>query len=135
MKKDRSSLISLIALLFLSLPMVPRNSLAQERDHDRDHPRFEDKDRQTAKAWFNEHHDRLPEGLRERDRLSPELESRLQIGVVLDNDLRHRIHPVPADLLDRLPPCPPHHRYVVVGGHIVLIDDGFHVYDVIHFEL
>jgi hypothetical protein len=31
--------------------------------------------------------------------------------------------------------CPRHYRYVIVGGHICLIDDSFHVSDVIHFEL
>lgn len=137
MKKGNSFLACTAAALTLTLPVFAGNSFTQDRDRDRDHdhPRFEDHDRESARGWFNEHHDRLPEGLRDRDRLPSGLESRLQVGVVLDRDLRHRIHPVPEELLDRLPPCPKHYRYVVIGGHIVLIDDGFHVFDVIHFEL
>jgi hypothetical protein len=128
-----------VVLLTLALPVFGGSAFAQDhdrdRERDREHPRFEDHDREAARGWFNEHHDRLPQGLRDRDRLPPEVESRLQVGVVLDHDMRHRIHPVPADLLDRLPPCPRHYRYVVIGGHICLIDDSFQVSDVIHFEL
>ncbi|HZV87687.1 MAG TPA: hypothetical protein VFF95_09080 [Candidatus Binatus sp.] len=137
MKTEKLFCMSATALLALALPLMGGGTFAQDRDRDRDHdhPRFEDHDRQAARGWYNEHHDRLPEGLRDRDRLTPELESRLQVGVVLDQDLRHRIHPVPAELIERLPPCPPHYRYVIIGGHICLIDEGFHVSDVIHFEL
>lgn len=133
MKKRNSFLASTAAVLAMSLPVFVGNSFA--RDHDKDHPRFEDRDREAVHGWFTEHRDHLPAGLRERDRLPSELESRLQVGVVLDSDLRHRIHPVPVDLLDRLLPCPKHYRYVVIGAHIVVIDDGFHVFDIIHFEL
>jgi hypothetical protein len=128
---------SAAALLALALPLIGGGTFAQDRDRDRDHdhPRFEGHDRQSARGWYSEHHDRLPEGLRDRDRLPPELESRLQVGVVLDRDLRHRVHPVPAELLERLPPCPAHYRYVIIGGHICLIDERFQVFDVIHFEL
>jgi hypothetical protein len=135
MKTTKLFCMSATGLLALALPLMGGGTLAQDRDRDRDHPRFEDHDRQAARGWYNEHHDRLPEGLRDRDRLPPELESRLQVGVVLDHDMRHRIHPVPAELIERLPPCPPHYRYVIIGGHVCLIDEGFHVFDVIHFEL
>src|SRR5580692_5192857 len=128
-----------VVLLTLAVPVFDGTAFAQDQDRDRDrdheHPRFEDHDREAARGWFDEHHDRLPQGLRDRDRLPPEVESRLEVGVLLDHDMRHRIHPVPADLLDRFPPCPRHYRYVIIGGHICLIDDSFHVSDVIHFEL
>jgi hypothetical protein len=132
---------SAVALLGLALPFSGGSAFAQDHDRDRDrdrdhdHPRFEDHDRQVVRGWFTEHHDHLPRGLRNPDRLPPELEPRLQVGVVLDRDMRHRIHPVPEELLERLPPCPRHYRYVIIGGHICLIDDGYHVSDVIHFEL
>src|ERR1700723_3423549 len=123
MKTTKLLCMSATTLLALALPLMG-GTFAQDRDRDKDHdhPRFEDHDRQAARSWYNEHHDRLPEGLRDRDRLPPEIESRLQVGVVLDQDLRHRIHPVPAELIERLPPCPPHYRYVIIGGHICLID-------------
>ena len=125
------------AVLALTLPFAGGGTFAQEheRDRDRDHRRFDDHDRQAARGWYTEHHDRLPEGLRDRDRLSPEFESRLREGEALDRDLRHRIRPVPHELLERLPPCPRHYRYVIIGGHICLIDDGYHVFDILHFEL
>jgi hypothetical protein len=125
------------AVLALAVFFAGGEAFAQEHEHDkdRDHRRFDDHDRQAAHGWYTEHHDRLPEGLRDRDRLSPEFESRLREGEVLDLDLRHRIHPVPHDLLERLPPCPRHYRYVIIGGHICLIDNGYRVFDIIHFEL
>lgn len=107
----------------------------RDRDRDSDRRRLDDHDRQAAHDWYKEHRERLPEGLRERDRLSPEFESRLREGEVVDRDLRHRIHPVPHELLERLPACPAHYRYVIIGGHICLIDDGWRLHDVIHFEL
>jgi Ni/Co efflux regulator RcnB len=133
------------AVLVLAFPFAQGRALAQEREHDREHDNdrdrdrdrrhFDDHDRQSAQEWYREHRDHLPEGLRERDRLSAAFESRLRTGEVLDLDLRHRIHPVPHELLEHLPPCPEHYRYVIIGGHICLIDEGYHLQDVIHFEL
>lgn len=126
------------ALLALSLMMLGGTTSAQERDEkdkDREHTRFEDHDRRNALESYKDNHDHLPDGLRDRDRLAPELETRLRLGEALDRDLRHRIHPAPHDLLDRLPPCPKHYRYVLIGGHVCLIDDSFHLTDIIHFEL
>jgi hypothetical protein len=53
-------------------------------------------------------------------------------GVV--RDWRARCHPVPADLLAGLPPPPPHYRYNVIGGHVVLVDGGWHVVDILSVE-
>jgi hypothetical protein len=89
---------------------------------------------QAASDWYNQHQNNLPEGLRPEDRLSAEQESRLREGAVLDNDLRDRVRPAPPDLERRLPPPPPEHRYVAVGGHIGLIDKDFHVKAVIHLH-
>ncbi len=128
-------------LLALALPCAGSKASTQEREHerDRDHERerrhFEDHDRRAAQDWYKEHRNHLPEGLRERDRLRPEFEARMREGEVLDVELRHRIRPVPRELLVELPPCPRHYRYVIIGGHICLIDDGYHVHDVVHFEL
>ena len=109
----------------------------QYRDDQRgqDHSRFDDRDRQASRDWYNEHHDRRPLGLRDRDRLDPEYESRLREGYVLDRNMRRRVYPVPDDYYRRLPPPPRGYRYVFIGGHAVLIDNGYRVHDVIHFEL
>ena len=106
----------------------------REDQHGQDHSRFDDHDRQVTRDWYNGHRDHPPLGLRDRDRLTPEYESRLREGDVLDRDMRGRIHPVPADYYRRLPPPPRGYRYVFIGGHVVLIDNGYRVHDVIHFE-
>ncbi len=86
---------------------------------------------QVANDWYNQHQGALPEGLRPEDRLSADQESRLRVGVTLDNDLRDRVRPAPEDLAQRLPAPPPGHRYVSVGGHVGLIDKNFQVKTVI----
>ena len=91
-----------------------------------------DSQQQAASDWYNQHQNNLPEGLRPEDRLSAEQESRLRVGAPLDNDLRDRVRPAPEDLSARLPPPPPDHRYVAVGGHVGLIDKNFQVKAVIN---
>jgi len=98
-------------------------------------PQFTDADRQTTRDWYDQHQAHPPAGLRPQDRLSPEQESRLQPGRPLDPDLRKREHAVPSDLSRRLPPPPPQHRYVAIGGHVGLIDSATQVLrDVIHLH-
>jgi Ni/Co efflux regulator RcnB len=123
-----------------------RAGLAQDRDYrnrsrdnygrDRwDHGRFNDHDRQATRGWYNEHRMRPPLGLRRQDRLPPFLESRLRVGGLLAPPLRSRIYAVPSDLLFRLPPAPRGYRYVLIGGHVVLIDPAYRVHDMIWLEL
>jgi hypothetical protein len=86
-----------------------------------------DPQQQAAADWYNQHQGNLPEGLRPEDRLTADQESRLKVGVVLDNDIRDKVRPAPQDLSDRLAPPPPDHRYVAVGGHVGLVDKNFQV--------
>jgi hypothetical protein len=86
-----------------------------------------DPQQQAATDWYNQHQANLPEGLRPEDRLTADQEARLKVGVVLDNDIRDRVRPAPQDLSDRLPPPPPEHRYVAVGGKVGLVDKNFQV--------
>jgi hypothetical protein len=67
--------------------------------------------------------------------LTPEYESRLREGDVLDRDMRRMIHPIPPDYYRRLPPPPRGYRYFFIGRHACLIDSGYRVHDVIHLEL
>lgn len=145
MKKSALFLTSALTL-GLSVPILAPRAAAQDRpqeqdraqaqDRDRDQhrqeePRFQDKDRQAARDWYQHHRDHPPEGFRESDRLGHDMESHLRVGVVVDNDLRHRVHPVPPDLLATLAPPPPGYRYEVIGGQIVLVDNGWRVHDII----
>jgi hypothetical protein len=106
-------------------------ALAQERQ---DHTQFDEKDQKAARDYYSQHKDHPPAGLRDQDRLSPDQESRLHEGAVLDKDLRKRVHPAPPELARQLPPPPPDHRYVAVGGHIGLIDNKYQVKAVIHLH-
>jgi Ni/Co efflux regulator RcnB len=110
-------------------------SFSQDRDRDRrDNPQFNEHDQQVAHDWYNQHAKHPPAGFRDQDRLTPEEESRLREGAVLDNHLRSKMHAAPADLYRQLPPPPPRHRYVAVGGHVALIDNGYHVKGVIRLH-
>ncbi|HXZ42128.1 MAG TPA: hypothetical protein VEG68_15390 [Terriglobales bacterium] len=106
-----------------------------DRDHDRDHF-YRDHDRDAMRGWYADHHDHLPMGLRDGDRLPPELERRLVVRETLPLELRARVFPCPEDLEHRLPPPPPDCAHVLIGGHIVLLNRAnFQVVDVLHFEL
>ena len=135
--------ITLSGLVFaLSVTASGTRSHAQDRDHyddhDRgrhDHDRFDDHDRDAMRDWYHAHHDHPPVGFRDRDRLPPEYEGQLREGFVLTPRFLGWIHPVPVDLYRRFPPPAPGYRYVVIGDHVCLIDRGYRVHDVVHFEL
>jgi hypothetical protein len=107
----------------------------QDNQNRRDDHRFKDNERQAAREWYQQHRDRPPVGFRDRDRLAPDRLARLQAGQMLDRDLRKDAHPVPRDLLSRLSPAPRGYRYLVVGGHVVLVDDHYNVQDLIRFDI
>jgi hypothetical protein len=100
----------------------------------RQHPSFNDQDRQATRDWYRQHHRRLGAGWRERDRLSPDMEGRLRRGQRLDPRLRRQIHWVPADLSRRYRPAPRGFRYAMIGGNIVMLDDRYQVHDVFRFD-
>ncbi len=64
-----------------------------------------------------------------------EWEPEIHEGFVFTPDMRRAIRPVPRDLLVRLGPPPPGYRYVLIGDHVCLIDRGYQIHDVLHFEL
>jgi Ni/Co efflux regulator RcnB len=100
-----------------------------------DHTKFDDHDRQVASDWYKQNRGHAPVGFRDRDRLAPEHETRLQMGIVLDKELRGRMHALPSDLSRRFPAAPRGYRYIVIGGHVVLVDKGYHVQDVIRLDI
>jgi Ni/Co efflux regulator RcnB len=114
--------------------VVATAGIAQDRDR-QDHSQFNDHDRQVTQDWYKQHERNAPRGLRSQDRLSSEQESRLQTGRTLDRDLSRRTYAVPSDLRRHLPPAPRNHRYVTIGGHLVLVDGRNVVRDVIHIHL
>jgi Ni/Co efflux regulator RcnB len=97
-------------------------------------PQFTQHDQQVAHDWYNQHQTNPPAGFRNQDRLSSDQESRLHEGAVLDKELRRRVHSAPPDLYRQLPPPPSRHRYVGIGDHLALIDNGYQVKAVIHLH-
>ena len=96
------------------------------------HTQFNSDDRQTTNDWYNQHQANPPAGFRQQDRLSPDQESRLQVGSKLDPQLQKKLHTVPSDLKSRLAAPAPGYRYAAVGGHVAMIDKNNQVKDIIH---
>jgi Ni/Co efflux regulator RcnB len=93
---------------------------------------FNTQDRQATSDWSNQHQAHPPAGFRPQDRLSPALESRLQVGSKMDPALQKQVHTLPVDLRRQLAAPAPSYRYVAVGGHVALIDKKNQVHDIIH---
>ena len=96
---------------------------------------FNDHDRQATNNWYQQHQRNLGAGWRQRDRLSPDMQSRLRRGQRLDPQLRRQMHPLPPDLSMQYGPAPRGYHYAVIGGNIVLLDNGDQVQDVFTLTL
>lgn len=104
-----------------------------DRDHDWDHHHYSDHDRDLH-DWYRAHHANLPPGLAKRDRLPPGLEAQLVVRGTLPPGLRGRMQPCPHDVEAFLPPPPPNHVHVFIGGNLVLVNRAnFQIVDVFHF--
>ncbi|HLJ74751.1 MAG TPA: hypothetical protein VKU62_09210 [Thermoanaerobaculia bacterium] len=110
--------------------LIPAHSaLAQQ------HTQFDEHDRQTASNWYEQHKTNPPKGLRSSDRLSAEEQARIKPGETLDRNLRRKTYTPPRDLVRHLPKAPAHYQYVMIGGHLVLVDTHNHqVRDVIQLR-
>ncbi len=132
--------------------LPPGQAKKAERREQRDQDaRFADRDRDIARNWYvherrdarddDNRDDRgddargLPPGLRDRDRLPPGIERKLAAGYLLSADDRRVLYPAPVILVRAFPPPPPGFRYFAFGGHIVMVDGGWRVRDVIHLEI
>lgn len=126
-----------IALLVFSAAASAQNRNGQTRGPaatDRQsHTQFNSQDRQVTNDWYNQSQTQAhpPTGFRQQDRLSPALDSLLQVGSRLDPQLQKKLHNVPSDLKSRLGAPAPGYRYAAVGGHVAMIDKKNQVQDVI----
>ena len=97
----------------------------------KEYRQFNENQRQYANTYHNQH-----QGLFRQDpRWNNDYENRLQPGYVLDKDMRRMLRPAPNDLTRGLGPAPRGYRYVVIGGHVVLVDNGYRVHDTIRFNI
>jgi len=94
---------------------------------------FNENQRQYAHTYYNQNQNE--EGFRRDDRWNNDYESRLQPGYVLDEDMRRMSRPAPDDMIRGMGRPPRGYRYIVIGGHVVLVDSGYRVHDAIHFEI
>jgi hypothetical protein len=92
---------------------------------------FGDRDRQAMREWYRNHYT-APEF--QARRWNSQLEQRLQIGLVLGPDMRAWARPAPRDLYGRLAPLPGGYRYMIVGDHLIVVDNEWRIMDVNHFE-
>lgn len=121
---------TILLTLFLGLTLAQ----GQDRDRDRhDHDRFDDHDRQGARDWYRDHHDAFRHD--EGRYWHREWEPNIREGFVLTPEMRRGIRPVPRDLYGRFAPPPRGYRYVIIGDHVCLVDRGYRIHDVLHFEL
>jgi Ni/Co efflux regulator RcnB len=128
----------------------------RDRDHDRDRDRDDDHDHgrghgyghdrerhegyrdhdRDIRGWYQAHYRHLPPGLAKRDRLSPVQERYLVVEGVLPVNLRTHMQPCPHELEAMLPPPPPNHIHVFIGGNLVLVNRAnFQIADVFHFDI
>ena len=125
MHKNHSHL--LIAAFAFAL-IAPVWAAAQE------HHQFDEHDRQAAQEWYQRHNTDT-RGVRSQDRFSNEEEGRLVQDRPLDREFRHRIHSAPHELVRHLARAPRGYEYVLVGGHVVLMQRHTYVVrDVIHLH-
>ncbi|HYM74668.1 MAG TPA: hypothetical protein VE377_01715 [Candidatus Dormibacteraeota bacterium] len=115
-----------------------RDNHDRDHGHGHDHGRHEgyrDHDR-DIRGWYHDHYRHLPPGLAKRDRLPPGLEQQLVVRGVLPVGLRGRMQPCPRELEVMLPPPPPNHVHVFIGGNLVLYNRAnFQIADVFHFDI
>lgn len=84
--------------------------------------------------WYRANYRHLPPGLAKRDRLPPGLERRIVVQGFVPAELRDRMQPCPQDVEAFLPPPPPGHVHVFIGGNLVLVNRvNFQIADVFHF--
>jgi len=127
MKGQRSIAKVLMVVGSLVLATVTLTKAQDRHDH------FNDHDRQVSRDWYRAHHDYFHHD--EGRYWHRAWEPNIRAGFVLTPGMRAAIRPAPAELIAGYGPPPPGYRYVVIGDHVCLIDRGYRIHDVLHFEL
>src|ERR1700719_3853075 len=99
------------------------------------HIEFDDRDRQVMRDWYNPDRDKILVGLRDPNRVTPYVDSRLRIGSAQDPDLQIR-RSAPLEFWYRLSSSPRSYQYVAIQGHVEAIDGNYQdMNDLIHLKL
>ncbi len=94
---------------------------------------FQENQRQYAQTYYSQNQNN--EIFRRNSRWNDDYENRLQPGYVLDRDMRRMSRPAPYAMIRGFGAAPRGYRYIIIGGHVVLVDNGYRVHDTIRFEL
>jgi hypothetical protein len=108
--------------------------LSENRKY-RNRIKFDDHDHQVIRNWYNPDRDEILVGMRDPNRVSPYVDSRLQIGFAHDADLPIR-RSAPIRFWDRLTSSPRSYQYVAIQGHVEAIDENYQdINDLVHLKL
>ena len=94
---------------------------------------FNQRQQEYARTYYNQYHDQ--EVFRQDRGWNDDYERRIRPGYVLDDDMRRMSRPAPYEMTRGMGRAPRGYQYVVIGGHVVLVDSGYRVHDAIHFEI
>jgi hypothetical protein len=123
------------AMFSVVAPSVRAQQSTQPAPQAYDRRHFTDDDRTSMREWYSLHHDELPLGTREKDRLPHDLQVQLKANEVLPEFLRTRVHEVSSDFLGRVPPAADGCHYVFLGGNAVILERKTnYVYDIYNFR-
>jgi Ni/Co efflux regulator RcnB len=111
----------------------PESKKDENRGQSKKYRQFNEKQQQAARGYYNQHQDHPV--FKQPDQWNNDYESRLRPGYVLDDDMRRMSRAAPDDLTRGLGRPPRGYRYVVIGGHVILVDSGYRVHDAIHLEM
>ena len=138
-------------LAFVSVAAVAKDHGDKGKDHGRgnenhgDRGRGKDNRGQRKKRYrqFNEnqrryartYYDQNQQYFRQPNQWNDDDERRIQPGYVLDDDMRRMSRPAPYDMIRGMGRPPRGYRYIVIGGHLILVDSAYRVHDAIHFDV
>ncbi|MGD0694635.1 MAG: hypothetical protein ABSB82_07240 [Terriglobia bacterium] len=121
-------------LAFTSIAAVAQDRGDQNRGQSKKQYRqFNEKQQKAARDYYNQHRDHPV--FRQPDQWNDDYERRIQPGYVLDADMRRMSRPAPDDMTRGLGRPPRGYRYIVIGGHVILVDSGYRVHDAIHLHI
>jgi hypothetical protein len=115
----------------------PRRSY-NENDSDEKAPAasssFSAHDRRVIRDCFDDHASELPPGLARRESLPPGLERQVERNGTLPPGLQKRVVPLPEVCDRQLPKLPASISRVVLGQHVMLIDQDYTVLDLFNLD-
>jgi hypothetical protein len=128
-----------VLLAFVSVTAVAKNDKDKGNKKNQDnygqskkrYRQFNDNQRQYARTYYNQNQQVFVQPNQWND----DYERRIQPGYVLDDDMRRMSRPAPDDMIRGMGRAPRGYRYVVIGGHVILVDSGYRVHDAIHFDI